>query len=312
MMHGITMQDLSIKDDWLMAQDRRFNKIAWIVVAVVLALSLIVPFLPVFDLERDKKEQIPPRFAKVLMEKKQQPKPPKPKTQPKVEPDIPKKEEVKPDKPKKVKKKEKPKVAKKQTVQEKVAKVGLLALRSELASLHEDVAVNRISQRNKKLIGSAKTSAKTSTRPKLSNLNDGSGGIDTSKLSRRTTKTELEKRALTQVKTKELADSDMKREGDERLNVRTIEAIRLVIERNKGSFDTLYNRQLRQTPGLQGDVLFELIIAPSGKVTSVKILQSELNSPSLERKFLIKWRRINFGAKDVSETVISYRLSFFP
>lgn len=307
----LELRDFTLKQDAVIEQDERFKKIVGIVVASVLVLSLIVPFLPVFELERDKKEKIPPRFAKVLMEKKQTPKP-KPITQPKAEPDIPKKDDVKPDKKKEVKKKEKPKVAKKQTVQEKVAKVGLLALRSELESLREDVVVNRITQRSKNLISGAKTAAKPSTRPNIKNVNKGSGGIDTSKLSRRTTATEFEHRALTQVKTKELADSDKVRDGDERMNVRTIEELRLVIERNKGSFDTLYNRQLRKTPGLQGDVLFELTIAPSGQVTNVRILQSDLKNPSLERKFLIKWRRIDFGAKDVAETVISYRLSFFP
>ncbi|MDX1812514.1 MAG: AgmX/PglI C-terminal domain-containing protein [Gammaproteobacteria bacterium] len=308
----VAIQNLYLQTDALLEQDKRFIRIVRNVLIAFLVLAIIVPFLPVFDLARDKKEEIPPRFAKVLMEKKQPPKPPKPITKPKAEPDLPKKEEIKPDKPKEVKKKKKPKVAKKQSVQEKVAKMGLLALRSELVSMQEDASVNRITQRSKNLLASAKTQAKPRSTPKLTHVNQGSGGIDTSKLSKRTTKTELSQRTLTQVQSAEVADSDMKRDGDERRNVRTIEELRLVIERHKGSFNTLFNRQLRKTPGLQGKVLFELVIAPSGDVTSVRILQSELHSPKLERKFLVKWKSINFGAKDVAETIISYPLDFFP
>lgn len=311
-MATLSMPRLNLPQNGLAADDRRFKKITGIVLAIFIATSLVVPFLPVFEIEREKKEEIPPRFAKVLMEKKQPPAP-KPKTKPKAEPEAPKKQEAKPEKkPKELPKKEKPKVAKKQSIQEKVAKVGLLALRSELESLREDPVVNRIANPKRKLIKGAKTSANTNTKPVLKDVDKGSGGIDTSKLSRRTTETEIAQRNLTQVKTAMKESSDVERKGDERRNVRTIEELRLVIERHKGSFNTLFNRQLRKTPGLQGKVLFELTIAPSGEVTNVRILESELNVSSLERKFLVKWKSIDFGAKDVDETIISYPLDFFP
>jgi len=187
-----------------------------------------------------------------------------------------------------------------------------LALRNDLMDLREDPILQRISNPKRKLITGGKTAAKTSRATVVKNLAKGSGGIDTSKLSKQTTRTALAQRDLTQVSTKIQTGGDEKRKGDERVNVRTIEEIRLVLERYKGSFTTLYNRQLRKNPGLKGRVLFELTIAPSGKVMTCRIVQSELKSPRLEKKFVIKLKSLNFGAKDVGTTVIEYPLDFFP
>ena len=43
---------------------------------------------------------------------------------------------------------------------------------------------------------------------------------------------------------------------------RSIEEIKLVFERNKGSIYAIYNRALREEPGLQGKVVLKLTIAP--------------------------------------------------
>lgn len=295
------------------SNEEKFQKILRWVLAVFLVISLVVPFLPIFEAEREKKEEIPPRFAKVLMQKKQQPPPPKPPVpQKKPKPDIDKPKEKSKKQPKKAKKAEKPKVAKKKSVQERVAKVGLLALRSDLTALHDDPILQRISNPKRKLVTGGKTAAKTSRAEVVKNFKRGSGGIDTSKLSKQTTKTALSDRALTKVSTKIQTGGDEKRKGKERVNVRSNEEILLVIERAKGSLQTIYTRQLRRTPGLKGRVLFEFEIAPSGKVVVCRVLQSELNFPRLEKKFVIKLKSLDFGPKDVGTTITTYPLDFFP
>ena len=50
---------------------------------------------------------------------------------------------------------------------------------------------------------------------------------------------------------------------------RSIEEIKLVFERNKGAIYAIYNRALREDPALQGKVVVELKIAPSGGVVDV-------------------------------------------
>jgi protein TonB len=93
---------------------------------------------------------------------------------------------------------------------------------------------------------------------------------------------------------------------------RSIEDIRLVFERNKGSIYAIYNRALRDDPALQGKVVLKLTIAPSGEVTDVRIESSELKSPDLERKLLARIRQFDFGAKQVEPMVATYPVDFLP
>ncbi len=93
---------------------------------------------------------------------------------------------------------------------------------------------------------------------------------------------------------------------------RSIEEIRLVFERNKGAIYAIYNRVLREDPGLQGKVVLELKIAPAGNVVEARIVSSELKSPDLEAKLLARIRQFDFGAKDVDQITITYPLDFLP
>ncbi|HEY2560112.1 MAG TPA: AgmX/PglI C-terminal domain-containing protein [Caldimonas sp.] len=93
---------------------------------------------------------------------------------------------------------------------------------------------------------------------------------------------------------------------------RAIEDVRLVFERNKGSIYAIYNRALREEPSLQGKVVLKLTIAPSGAVTDLRIVSSELKQPDVESKLLSRIRTFDFGAKDVNEMVVNYPLDFLP
>ena len=93
---------------------------------------------------------------------------------------------------------------------------------------------------------------------------------------------------------------------------RSIEEIKLVFERNKGAIYAIYNRALREEPALQGKVVLELKIAPSGEVLDVKIASSELNAAELERKLLARIRQFEFGAKDVEQMVVTWPVDFLP
>ena len=93
---------------------------------------------------------------------------------------------------------------------------------------------------------------------------------------------------------------------------RSIEDVRLVFERNKGSIYAIYNRALREEPGLQGKVVLKLTIAPEGNVVDVRIESSDLKTPELEAKLLARIRQFDFGAKDVNQMVVSYPVDFLP
>jgi len=93
---------------------------------------------------------------------------------------------------------------------------------------------------------------------------------------------------------------------------RSIEEIKLVFERNKGAIYALYNRALREEPSLQGKVVVELKIAPSGEVVDVRVLSSELKASELERKLLARIKQFDFGTKDVDVMVVSWPVDFLP
>ena len=93
---------------------------------------------------------------------------------------------------------------------------------------------------------------------------------------------------------------------------RSIEDIKLVFERNKGAIYALYNRALRDEPALQGKVVLELKIAPSGAVQGLRIVSSELKAEALENKLLARIRQFDFGAKDVDQMLVTWPVDFLP
>ncbi|HHH45252.1 MAG TPA: energy transducer TonB, partial [Gammaproteobacteria bacterium] len=72
------------------------------------------------------------------------------------------------------------------------------------------------------------------------------------------------------------------------------------------------NRALRKDPTLQGKLVIRLTIAPSGKVTSISMVSSELGDPQLERKLVQRIKLFNFGAKAVDSVTITYPIEFLP
>lgn len=93
---------------------------------------------------------------------------------------------------------------------------------------------------------------------------------------------------------------------------RSIEEIKLVFERNKGAIYALYNRALRDDPALQGKVVLELRIAPSGQVSELRLVSSELKAEELERKLLARIGMFDFGARDVEVMVVTWPVDFLP
>ncbi len=93
---------------------------------------------------------------------------------------------------------------------------------------------------------------------------------------------------------------------------RSIEEIRLVFERNKGSIYAIYNRALREDPTLQGKIVLEMKIAPSGEISGLRMVSSELKAAELESKLLARIRQFDFGAKDVELMTVTWPVDFLP
>jgi TonB family protein len=117
----------------------------------------------------------------------------------------------------------------------------------------------------------------------------------------------------TQVKDPNLgASGQATRTGGSGKASRSADEIALVFTKNKGAIDAMYARALRDSPALQGKVVLELTIAPSGDITAARIVSSELNDKEFESKLLARIRLFKFDAKDVAALTATKPIDFFP
>jgi periplasmic protein TonB len=93
---------------------------------------------------------------------------------------------------------------------------------------------------------------------------------------------------------------------------RSADEIALVFTKNKGAIDAMYARALRDNPALQGKVVLELTIAPSGDITAARVVSSELGDKEFESKLLARIRLFKFEAKDVAALTATKPIDFFP
>jgi TonB family protein len=305
-------------------EDERLKRNMIVALVAALIMGLVVPFLPVKEVDKTKVEELPPRLAQLVVQQKQKPKPPPPKIEKK-------KEEKKKEKKKEEKKKEKPKEKKKEKPKEepkpppkksqaeliaearkKAKSTGLLALSDELSDLRDTTPKLKKSTNLSKGASTAKTfQRKTLT---FGTASEGSGGIDTSNLSTGIGSTQLEGRETTAVESsiEQVAKNRVESGSDNKRPGRTYEEVTLVIDSNKGRIFNMYNRMLRKNPSLSGKIVFEITIEPSGAVADVKIVSSELNSPALEKRLITLFKTFDFGAKNVETMVVTFPIDFLP
>jgi len=302
--------------------ERRFRKILIITLALTIAFAIAIPLLPVLKKPAEQEVELPPRIAKLIFEKKTEPKPPrKPKVEKKPEPKpiakkkpLPKKKPVPKKKvpPKVVKKAEpkKPKVDAIEQARKKASTAGLLAFQDSLADLR-DQSVDELSGA-KRLSNSGSTARKTERALITSRVGSSSRGINTAKMSRDTGSTQLAARTATEVKSTIAKTSPKSARKSNRTASRSIEEIQVVFDKNKSAIYSLYNRALRKDPTLQGKLVIRLTISPSGKITRIDLVSSELGDPALERKLVQRIKMFNFGARSVDSVTITYPIDFLP
>ena len=311
--------------------DDRYQRILRINLVLCLLFGIAMPFLPLSERDEPIIEE-PPRLATLILEVKPVPPPPKPKpvpkplpkkvTQPEPKPvpkksvapakPVPKVTKVTPVKPVQAKPVPvKPRV----TARQKAEKSGLLALTDSLADMRQGTSSSNLLKNNQ--LSQNGGQARTTERAVLtSGTTRSSGGIQTASLSRNTGGGELATRSTTQVQspggttasggTVGYSDRGTRSAG------RSIEEIQMVFDRNKGAIYSVYNRALRKDPTLQGKIILQLTIAPSGKVTRCELVSSELHDASLGQKITQRVKLFNFGSKDVSEITITYPIDFLP
>jgi TonB family protein len=296
--------------------ERRFRKVLITILLLTIALGVAIPMLPQVKKPLEKEIELPPRVAKLIFEKHIEPKPkpkPKPVEKPKPKPEAKKKPLPKKKTPPKVVKKvqaEKPKVDALEQARKKASSAGLLAMQDSLADLR-DQSVDEL-RGAKRLSNNGSTMKKTERALITSKVGSGSQGIRTAAMSRDTGSTHLAARTATKVKSTIATTSVNSKRKNRNTASRSIEEIQVVFDRNKSAIYSLYNRALRKDPTLQGKLVLRLTIAPSGKITKIELVSSELEDATLERKLVQRIKMFEFGAKQVDAVTLTYPIDFLP
>lgn len=296
--------------------DSQFKLIAAITISVAMVFALVMSSIDVPEPDRQAKVVVPERIANFILEKKEKPKPKVVKPKPKPKPIIKPKPKVKKVTKKKADKKPLTKVQKK--ARAKAADTGLLALGNELADLMDTSDVSAmVGGKVNSTSSSATKVASVDTSALTANASKGSGGVNASQYATSVGKTQLSQREITQVRQSLLSDDaiakDTKRKNKSRTGgVRAEEEITIVFDQNKSKLYSIYNRARRKNPDLKGKIVLAITISPSGNVTQVKIVSSELNDSKLERRLLNRIKQFKFGAKKVEQVTVTYPIEFLP
>lgn len=224
-----------------------------------------------------------------------------------------------------------------QQAREKAAKSGILQFKDDLADMRESVDVSSVKKSG--LTRATGTAEKTERSIIAGKATGGSGGINTAALSSDTGGIALSGRETTRIDSpgglgglsaeaggrgrgegsgvgtgtgKGTGKKGDLVSGSDVGGGRSDETIRRVMDQQKGAIFAIYNRALRQDPTLQGKFVFEMVIEPSGEVSAVKMVSSELSDSDLVSKILARIRLINFGSADVLRTRVNYSLDFLP
>jgi periplasmic protein TonB len=288
--------------------DNEFKFFASIVVVILLTIGLILSSINVPVEERKARTVIPERIANFILEKE------KPKPKPKPKPPKPVKKPVIKKTQKKPSELKKPITKAQKKARKKAADSGLLALSSELSDLMDTSDLSRDVGGRVNTNASAAKAASQNASILSDNVSKGSGGVNADKYATTVTRSKLTQREITQVKQSLLAsDTAGSSKGKSRTgDVRAEEDVTIVFDQNKSMLYSIYNRERRKNPGLKGKIVLEITIAASGKVTSVRIVSSELNSPSLERRLVSRIKLFNFGAQPVKSLTVTYPIEFLP
>jgi TonB family protein len=300
-------------------EDGRFKKILGVSFAIFALFAVAVPFIPVPELTREERETLPPQLARVVLEKKEIPKPPppppppQPKEEEKPKPVEEKKPEEKPKPPEPKPEPPKP-IDRVAEAKEKAATSGLLQFQDDLADMRDALDLAKVDSAN--LSRGENVAAKVDRSVITSGAKSTSGGINTAALSRDTGGVALSGRETTKVEsalaTRTGSGDNEGGEGARGGSSRSDEEIRQIMDRNKDAIFAIYNRALRRNPGLQGKVTVQLTIEPTGQITAVKIVSSELNDEDLESKLLARIQLISFNATSAARTVVNYSFDFLP
>jgi hypothetical protein len=286
----------SIKGD----DDRRYYRALAACLALLVVVSSVLMLVTPPPIERAEAEKIPPRLAKLVLEKKEVPKPQpvkieevKPKELPPEKADEKAAPEATPE-PRREAAPDKPSRQQVADARERAARTGLVAMRDQLAALR---ALSSDSLRQNQVAVGAEGTEQRVDRDLIGAMaTSGSGGVAGKAVAHGGGGT-LAGHKTTQVRGPAGATSLAEITREARSGKRSNEDIKFGFDANKSALDAIYRRALRENATLEGRVVFKLSVEPSGQVSACSIASSELNDPALEAKLVSRVLLITFAAR---------------
>ncbi|HET9694611.1 MAG TPA: AgmX/PglI C-terminal domain-containing protein [Steroidobacteraceae bacterium] len=294
-------------------EERRFRRMLGAALGLFVGFGIVIPFLPVTPPSQVVPPAVPERVLEYILE---QPRP-KPTPTPKSEaPPAPEPVEVSKPEAKVPQAEPLPRPEPARDPRARAAASGLVAMADQLAELRNlDVTSDVPAQ----TVDTGATQRSSVDRSILTaRARTGSGGIAVGAASRGFgggavgLKGVSTATVVSGTASEAGAAPEAQRTGRSAKAARTREEIELVFDKNKSAIYALYSRALRENPALQGKVVLEVTIAPSGEVTDCKVLSSDLADAELERKLVARVRMFRFEARDVAVMTTTKPIEFFP
>jgi outer membrane biosynthesis protein TonB len=93
---------------------------------------------------------------------------------------------------------------------------------------------------------------------------------------------------------------------------RSQDDIKKMMRRRLGGIKRCYEKRLKRNPELRGKVVIRFVIHPGGKVIEVEVVENTSNDPELAACIKSIVKGIRFGATEGSETVVTYPFILAP
>ena len=280
---------------------QRFRRILRILLVVVAVLGVAFPLLPT-PAPTAVETEVPPQLARIMIEKLKPPAPPKPVVKPKASPRPLVKEAVRP-------------APERADLARERAEHSIDKFKDQLAELRQQMSDSPVQTRN--LTGEVHAQSHAERSLITARAGEASAGITSAPMSRgfgggAGSLHGPDAARVTSAIMQSGLNAHSPNPGRGGAAGRSEEEIAMVFDRNKGAIYALYQRALRMNPMLQGKLVLEFTIAPSGVVTRCRVVSSELHDDALERAIVARVMLFRFQPEKVDPTTATKPIDFFP
>ena len=292
------------EDDW------RFRKTLALVFLFVLCFNALITFWKLPAPDENKVVEIPENLVRLVKQETPQPKPPEKRPE---------------EKPREIDESKasssEPKTSETANARKKAEGSGVLAFKESFSDLLGGSADAKLGSAARISTQGAKAAGNAGRNLVMAQATSGSGGINTSGLSRQVGTGGGGGNGLGGVGFSRVTSNigggggggDGRPLSDGIGPSRTDEEIQIVFDRYKAALYRIYNRELRKNPLLRGKMMLRLSIKPDGTVSLCKLESTDMDAPELVKEVLERVQRFNFGAKaGVPTTTILYPIDFLP